>query len=363
MANYVASNLVAAQALFAKNFSEQELRRKQNPALALALKNLTATIPDQLTLRKREDRTVNAYLPKKILPGSATARAARPSGSVGDSVQIGLTWQTVAETFSWSVKQGDTNVLSSQVMLQNQLMQAVMNLQSRLGTIFLNYLVTNRNQIQTIPYTGATVQGANANGTNFAYEVAGVDRLYFFQKLGNVMKQLNYNGQLDVIADPNAFVIAQQLRAQGAQNATNLTFQFDNMDITMTNEVIDTNYVSPNPGNGTALAMPAGTFAALPWIPKQNREGLGDYDSYVGGWGTFPDPFGLTLTDLDANGKTVQNPLMYSLYAYSSAVDNGAANGYTQDRVTQFELSIDVAPTLAPLSGANESVVNEFALL
>ena len=104
-------------------------------------------------------------------------------------------------------------------------------------------------------------------------------------------------------------MIAQQLRAQGAQNATaNLTIQFDNMDITMTNEVIDASYTS---NNGTALAMPAGTFAALPWIPKQNREGMGDYDSYVGGWGTFPDPFGLTVTDLDANGKAVQNPLMY----------------------------------------------------
>lgn len=362
MANYVASNLVAAQALFAKNFTEQEIRRKQNPALALALKNLSATIPNHQELRKREDRTVNAYLPKKILPGSGTARAARPTGSVGDSVQVGLTWQTVAETFSWSMKQGDTNVLSSQVMLMNQIQQACLNLHSRLGTIFLNYMQTNRNQILTIPYTAAAIQGAVANGTNFAYEVGGNDRNFFFQKLGNIMRQLNYTGELDVIADPNAFVIAQQLRAQGAQNATNLTFQFDQMNILMTNEVIDTNYQQPAAA-GSALAMPAGTFAALPWIPKQNREGVGDYDSYVGGWGTLPDPFGLTINELDSNGTVVQNPLVFSLYAYSQAADNGANNGYTQDKVTVFELSIDVAPTLAPLTGTNESVVNEFALL
>lgn len=365
MANYVASNLVAAQAKFAESFQAPEIRRKQNPALALALKNLTATIPTHTELRKREDRTVNAYLLKKILPGSGTTRAARPTGTVGDSVQIGLTWQTVTESFSWSFKQGDTNVFSGQEMLQNQLKQACLNLHSRIGTILLNYLYTNRNQIMTIPYTAATVQGVNANGTpNFAYEVAGSDKNFFFQKAANVMTQLNYLGGFDVIADPAAFVLAQQLRAQGTQNSANLAFQFDRIsNLAMTNEAIDTNY----PTNGTALFMPEASYSLLPWIPKQNREGFGDYESYVGGWGTFQDPFGLSIDELqmDATGKmvSVSNPLTYSLYAYSQASDNGAANGQTQDRVTVFELSLDFAPTLAPLSGANESVVNEFALL
>lgn len=364
MANYVASNLVAAQAKFSQEFSAPEIRRKQNPALALALKNLTATIPDHTELRKREDRTVNAYIPKKILPGSGTTRAARPTGNVGDSVQIGLTWQTVAETFSWSFKQGDTNVLSGQDMLQNQIKQACLNLHSRIGTILLNYLYTTRNQIQTIPYTGATVQGVNPNATSFAYEVQGSDRNFFFQKAVNVMSQLNYLGGFDIIADPNAFVLAQQLRAQGSQNANNLGFQFDRIEqLIMTNEVIDATY----PTFGSALAMPSGTFALLPWIPKQNRQGSGDYDSYVGGWGTLQDPFGLSIDELsmDAKGNivSINNPLTYSLYAYSQASDNGANNGQTQDRVTVFELSLDFAPTLAPLTGANESVVNEFALL
>lgn len=364
MANYVSSNLVAAQAKFSAEFSAPEIRRKQNPALALALKNLTATIPNHTELRTREDRTVNAYLPKKILPGSGTTRAARPTGAVGDSVQVGLTWQTVAETFSWSFKQGDTNVFAGQDMLQNQIKQAVLNLHSRIGTILLNYLYTTRNQTLTIPYTNAVVQGVSPNASTFAYEVAGSDRNYFFQKAANVMTQLNYLGGLDIIADPNAFVLAQQLRAQGVSNANNTGFQFDRIsNLIMTNEVIDTNYQV----NGSALVMPEGMFALLPWIPKQNRVGYGDYDEYVGGWGTLQDPFGLSIDALqmDATGKivSVATPLTYSLYAYSQASDNSAANGMTQDRVTVFEISLDFAPTLSPLTGANESVVNEFAML
>jgi hypothetical protein len=364
MANYVSSNLVAAQAKFSSEFLAPEIRRKQNPALVLALKNLTATLPTHTDLRAREDRAVNAYLLKKILPGAGTTRAARPTGTVGDSVQVGLTWQTVTETFNWSFKQGDTNIFSGQDMLQNQIKQAVLNLHSRIGTILLNYLYATRNQILSIPYTAAAVQGVTTNNTFFSYEVAGSDRNFFFQKAVNVMRQLNHIGTFDIIADPNAFVLAQQLKAMGAQNANNLAFQFDGIqDLIMTNEVIDANYGT----NGSCLAMPSGTFALLPWIPKQNREGSGDYDSYVGGWGTFQDPFGLSIDELqtDATGKlvTVANPLTYSVYAYSQASDNGANNGQTQDRVTTFEFSLDFAPTLAPLSGANESVVNEFALL
>jgi hypothetical protein len=130
------------------------------------------------------------------------------------------------------------------------------------------------------------------------------------------------------------------------------------MDIYNTTEVIDTNSTL-----GTCLAMPAGSFAALPWIPKQNRMGYGDYESYTGGYGILNDPLGMTLTELDAQGNPIQSPLQFAVYAFTQASDDQANNGYYQDQVTTFEISIDVAPTLAPLSGSNESVVNEFVQL
>jgi len=353
MANFVASQLVAAQAKFAKNFQDPELRRKQNPALALALKNLTATIPDQQQLRTREDRSMYAYLFQTRQPGSGTARAARPTGSKGNSIQVGLTWQTIVETFTISMKQGDNNVFAYQEMLANELMQAALNLHSRLGTIFLNYMYVHRNQLLL-----SSPQGATADLTNFDYGVAGNDQLYFFQKVRSIMDQHYYRGQLDIIADSLSFQQAQRLRAQGTQNATNLTFQFDNMDIYNTTETIDSNAT-----NGACLAMPAGTFAALPWIPKQNRTGYGDFESYNGGYGVMSDPLGLTVNELDAQGQVVAVPLEYAVYGFTQASDDQANNGYYQDQVTTFEISIDVAPTLAPLSGSNESVVNEFVQL
>lgn len=351
MANFVASQLVAAQAKFKTRFQELELRRKQNPALILALKNLTATVPDHNALRTREDRAVNAYLFKRRASSGGTARAARPSGSRGDSIQVGLTWQTISETFSISMKQADANVFSYQEQLMNEMLQVAQNIHDRLGTIFLNYLQAHRNQLSL-----ASPKGATWNNTTDAYEVGSSDKLYFFQKLASIMKQHYYRGQLDVIADPLAFQQAQVLRAQGTQNATNLSFQFDNLNITETTEVIDANYQS-----GSALAMPEGAFAALPWIPMQNRKGEGDFESYVGGWGVMEDPLGATITSLDESGNAVTVPLTYAIYGYSQASDEQANNGGGQDRLTIFEVSLDIAPTLAPLSGTNESVVNEFA--
>lgn len=350
MANYVASQLVAAQAKFTKNFQDPELRRKQNPALVLALKNSSIMFPNAQELRLREDRAVNAYIFNRRAAGSGTSRSSRPSGTKSNSIQISPVWQTITETFSISMKQGDVNIYTQQEMLANEMMQAAQNIHQRLGTIFLNYMYVHRNQLQL-----ASPQGVIADGVNFDYKVAPADSKYFFQKVGNVMKQHNYTTRLDVIADSLSYMNAQILRAQGAQNATNTTFQFENMDIYNTTEIIDS-----NANLGTCLAMPEGTFAALPWIPKQNRMGVGDYETTIGGWGVMNDPLGMSITELDSNGQSVNSPLQFAVYAYSAAADDTANGGYNQDRVTNFEISIDVAPTLAPLSGANESVINEF---
>lgn len=353
MANFVASQLVAAQAKFIQNFDKWELRRKQNPALILALKNLSATMPSHTVLRTREDRPVNAYLFQRRNEALGNARAARPVGTKGNSIQVGLTWQTVNANFTISMKQGDANVFAYQEMLQNEMLQAAQKLHDGLGTIFLNYLQVHRNQLAL-----ASPQGATWNATNDAYEIALAQKNYFFQYLASIMNQHYYRGQLDVIADSNSYNIARQLRAQGAQNATNYSFQFDQLNIVNTTETIDSKYPL-----GCALAMPGGAFASLPWIPKQNREGRGDYESYNGGYGVLRDPLGATIMSLDEMGNAVEVPLTYAVYAYTQAADDQANNGYYQDQVTTFEISLDIAPTLSPVSGANEAVVNEFGQL
>jgi len=155
------------------------------------------------------------------------------------------------------------------------------------------------------------------------------------------MSQNYYTGEIDVIADPIAYANAEYQSAQGAGNATNSGFQFNGMNIVLSNELADATYV----GADVVLAMQRGSFGLIPWIPKQNREGFGDYNSYVGGFGVINDPWGLGLT--------------FAVHGYSNRADTSASNGNAQDVLMEFEVSLDLASAVAPLSTATETPIFE----
>ena len=95
--------------------------------------------------------------------------------------------------------------------------------------------------------------------------------------------------------------------------------------------------------------MPSNTVGALNWIPKQNREGEGDYNTYVGGYGVF-------------NYRGVK----FAVHAYRQRADTSASNGNSQDDVIEFELSLDTSYNKAPLiytTDRTDSVIHEFGQL
>jgi hypothetical protein len=97
------------------------------------------------------------------------------------------------------------------------------------------------------------------------------------------------------------------------------------------------------------LAFPTGTVGALNWIPRQNRQGWGDYNSYVGGYGTF-----------QFLGYT------FAVHGYASRQDTSATNGDAQDVTMEFEVSLDSSYNKAPLNyttGRTDSVVIQFGQL
>ena len=156
-----------------------------------------------------------------------------------------------------------------------------------------------------------------------------------------------YQGtQLDIVCDSIAFGYFMFLAAQGAENATNYSFQF--LGVTFVHDValgalavaLDATYTK-----GFWQAIPRNTIGALTWIPKQNREGV---DTTVNMYSQILNPF---------DGQA------YALHTYETRADDSAANGYTQDVVTEFELSLDVALEIAPLSVATETPILAFALI
>lgn len=338
MANYTASALLAAQAMFKNKFASPEVRRKQNPALMLGLKNTEVTVPGHQELRKKDNRPVKAYIKTKRAADTATAKAHNHTGTKADSAEVTLAWVKFVERFAINLKQGQSNMFDYQTQLAHEMLESARNIHDRAGTAALAYLQSNRNQTAA-PSTGGA---GDWNTSNFALEVAYNNSNTFFQNIASFMRKQNYRGQLDVIADSIMYRKAEFLGNQGQANQNNLSFQFRDLNIAETTDDIDANYT-----NGSALIMPAASFAALPWNDPANLKGKGDYDSVLGGYGTIACPLG--------------SGLLFDFHAYTERADGSSTGGGVQDEKLEAEMSLVVAWVLPPLSTAYESVVYEAA--
>lgn len=336
MANFDTSNLLTAQTMVNDKYKAPEMRMKPAPAFSLLTGNSNFLIVGAETLKTRDDRAIEAHLLSRTKRTAGSARAHDHTGTIDDSQKVSLTWTTKSDKFAISLKLLDKSVFDFNTVLANKIEQACMNILEDKETEAIAYLVAQRATQQP------TLAGATFNATTDAVEVDAADANKFFQKLRSVMRQNYFSNQLDIIADPLLSVQAEFLAAQGAGNATNYGFQFQGLNIAESVELTDADYAS-----GMVLAMPAGSVSALNWIPKQNRQGWGDYNTYVGGYGVF-------------NFMGYQ----FALHGYAGRANTSASNGDVQDVTMEFEVSLDSSFNASPLdytTSRTDSVIIEVA--
>lgn len=356
MANFTPSNLVKGQALFNQKYQSAEWRLPDTAVLASLFQGQKAN-PALAALRTREDRSVSAYLPIRRSKGTATARAYNHTGTRGDSVESALSWNSIVETFSLSLKQNDNNMVSFEENYAAQLNSAIFNVLERQETAMLALLIADRTQINK-----GRVRG-EWNSVDYVMEILKNegDNYKFFQNLRTSMKNNLYRTNIMVIADSLAYNSGEFAAAQGTANATNLGFQFNGLNIAMTTNDIDTDY------DGAAIAFPMELAGIVPWIPKQNRKPLDAEKamSYVGDFGS------VTVPVLDDKGSQVYT-LDFALHSYAQRADASASNGSAQDVVIEVEVSLDMAYVSAQLStfratgdfaGKTDSVIYQFGQL
>ena len=346
MPTFSASNLVKAQTKVISRFSQNEQRQRSNPALTMALRNSNILTPGSAQdLRKREDRPVEFYIMKRNKRAAGNARTHNHTGNRGDSVAIGVTWQTYSDTHSISLKQMDNNIFSFEEALAQGFYDCIANIKRDIETDNIDFLTAQRTQINN------ATAGGTFNAVDHVWEVAQQDQRQFFQIGKSVMGENDYKGMYDVIVSPRMAIDAGWYLHQGTGNDNNTAFQFTDLNIAPSADLSDPDYLG-----GISLWMPAGGFAVLPWIPKQNRSGHGDYNTVLGGYGTISDG------DISQQGAD-PSILTYAVHGYTERADTSASNGNSQDDLMQFEVSVDIARVLSPLSTANESVVYEMAQL
>lgn len=339
MANYIPSNLVKAQARLTSMFEAAELRFR-TPATFLAfIANSQFMFPDFKTLRTREDRTLEAYYKKRTARALGAARAHNHTGVHGDSGLLTPTWLTKSDKFTTSIKQGDNNVFNYEEQFMNEIQNVIANFAEGLETASVSHLFTNRTNVNA-----AAIEGA-FDGITFVYEIAEAtegDRA--IQISTSVMDFLKYGGQSTIFCDSISYNKFRYQAAQGATNATNLSFQFQGLTF-IHSPALTASAVGLGYTKGFWEVVPAGTIGALDWIPKQNREGKI----------TTVNKYGSLINPVDG--------ITYATHEYETRADATATNGYTQDVVIETEISVDIALEHAPLSVAGETSIIAFGLI
>lgn len=341
MAYYSTSALLAAQAKIAPAYNAAELRERQNPILSTGLAAAPFLLQNVEEIKKSTKRTVKGYQFAKIANGSGSARAHDFTGVPGTSAEITLAWSTFTEEFGISLKQGADNVFSNSEMLANMFKQKMRSLRERIGAQVVTSLHAGRTAT-----SNATVRNGAFNSTNNAFEIN--NSIQFFNYMKSVMSQHKYYGNLDVVVDSVLDPYARNIAAQGTNNATNLAYQINGLNI-MPHDILGVDVaVSAYPDGGVAIACPQYSFSIIPFVEEIYRKGWGNVESYNGMYSTLADDTGL--------------PITYTLRAYSLRADGTGFDGTVDDVKTYFQISADVNIQLAEVTGS-ETPIYEFALV
>jgi len=341
MPNFDTAALAKGQARLIGAYQSNELRFRRPVVHELFLRNTTIMVPDYESLRTREDRVVETNYFTRQSRALGSARSHNHTGSQGDSATFTPTWNTYTDETVAYLKEADNKVYTSGELMASKLNDVVANFAEGLETAASTFLFSNRTGVNT-----AAVEGT-FDATDDVFQIAAADEDRAVQITKIVMDINKYQGiGYSVVCDSVAYNKFEFQANQGTGNSNNLSFQFGGVEF-----IHDPLLSSQAAGlvgaytDGFWIAVPSGSIAALPWIPRQNREGIDTKENMYG---------------------SIQNPIdgiQYAVHSYEERVDGTANGGYTQDLKTETQISVDLAYTTNPLSTATETSLYAFAIV
>jgi hypothetical protein len=340
MANLTPTNLKVAQSKLMGKFASNEMRLISANTYLEISKLTQFMMPNYLELRTREDRVIEASLLTRTKRAPIAARSSTHTGNRGDSALVTPTWSTTGDVFSMSLKQYDNNIYSAQEGLNNLFENAYLNTIEGLEDDAQDFIYGDRSGVNVSAGGGGTFD-ATDDVYNFA--AGSVDTI--IQKTKTVMEENGYKGAVTIFADSLAYDTFRFQAAQGAGNDTNLAFQFEGINFVRSIGIAAKFApLAGTYGTGVWFAVPNDSIGALPWIPKQNREGV------------------VTRLQTYSSGISPYDGVPYAVHFYETKGDYSTSNGYTQDEATQFELSLDMSFMSSPIEVTDETAIFAFSL-
>lgn len=354
-ANYYDSAFLGFQGRVRKGLAAHEVREKDTMVLKYALDNTQffENITNINAIKKSVQRPVYGYQFNRITTANGSGMTTFPSGNLGSSVQIPLTFVTFTQNFATYNVTGLDNVMQFGEIFDNQARQAMRQIRTGIREWLTNNLYINRTTV--LPYGVSSIVNANWDAGKATYEVNGSN---VYSKMTSVMRQSSYGASTyDALFDPLLYPQYELGAAQGTMNATNLQYQFAKTPTSpapggyFDNIWEDLNLANDQGYNaGYALVMPKNSFAFVPWMPA-NYYAPGfskSFDQYVGGYGTI--------------GDDMYNGLNYQLFGWNNQSDTSGGNGYVQSQTQNWQVGFTAAFITAQLSNTGESPITGFAI-
>lgn len=350
MANYIPSNKPTAQAKLFGRFNE-EARKAVNPVTYLAIKAVTEImLPSHKELRLREDRAIDSFTFSRTERALDSGRSDSHTGNKGDTLVLTPSFNTLSDPFSISLKQADKNLYSHEDMFVNEVENSFKNFMKGLESAAIDFVFNGRSQINV----GNASEGV-FDATDNVYKITEANTLpadpngaTAAQITDTIMEENNLRGSYLVFCDSFAYDKFIAKSNQGAGNSTNTSFQDGNKTYIRSIGLDDSNRFGSLVGTynkGVWISVPVGAIGHLDWIPKQNMQGVT----------TTEQTYGSMINPIDS--------LDYATHNYGVRSDQSGSNGYTQDQLEQWEISLDSSFVLAPVTTATESVAQAFAFV
>ncbi len=340
MPNYTTANLVKAQADLVGAFQNDELRFRDPKLFKTLLANAPIMFPNEAAMRTREDRAVEGNYFLRTPQAFGAARSHNHTGGKGDSGILPLTWTTQALEFVTTLKQADNSIQTFQEQFNNEIRQKIIDFADGYEGLAANFVHNSRTGVN-----GFTGEGT-FDATDDVYQIPAAtleDDSVLITKV--MMDAQKYSKALTLACDSISYRKFWKQTNQGDSNNMNLSFQFDMVTFVHIPELNALATGLAGTYEGYWVVIPDGSAACTTWIPKQNREGVE----------TKENKYSTLINPVDG--------LTYAFHEYEERVDGTSINGYTQDVKTEYQLSLDTAFEIPPLSTVDETPIYAVGLV
>lgn len=329
MANAANSVLVAGQAKFNDRMLGAEWKLPEISAIKSASLAEMAN-PAFREIRTSENRTITAKFPVRQTATGGTVRVAAHTGSNPDTNTETITWSKYVEDFSISMGLAENNLYEWTELYAAAKRNAILNLLTRIDAAYVAALLADE----------STASAGGGHGTFDAatdeFQIPNTYEDNFFGEVKAMMRKNLYTGQLVMIVDSQAAVLADKLGRDGAGNASNTAAQLMGYSsILPTSRTL----LSTSTYDGSGIVYQNGLVGVNFWTPPKNRKTINAEKAMmdsVGDFGQFtvPELPGITFA--------------HSIYAGRS--DQSGAGGNEQDVLIHEEISVEMAYVSAPVS-------------